>query len=214
MKSSPEEPSSLGQTEEATRWPALLVVGLLASIGLTVILIVAGTWDPGPTGNLVASVAPGTRTTSSTGVVEWLADQSLSPVPPLTATLQLEAAFTRGEPDSGYGLVYGNANSALVVAASPLGYAAVWEQGASGEPDLFHVPWQPWPHVRAATTPNEIWLDVFPAGSRTRIVVRVNREMLWQGSIPARDEAQAGLWLGSAENEATVDFRSLSLFAP
>ncbi len=214
MNASPEKPSPIDQKNDAIRWPALLLIGLVAIIGAIILLIVAGTWDPRPAGNLVASIAPGTRTTSDRGAVEWLADPALSPAPAKMATLQMEAAFSGGELDSGYGLAYGDRNSALVVAVSPLGYAAVWEQGAPGEPELSHLPWQPWPHVQTAGTSNEIWLDLIPAGSRTDVTVRVNREILWQGSIPTPGEAQAGLWLGSEEEATTVDFQTVSLFMP
>lgn len=196
------------------RWPALLLVATIALIGIVLALIAAGTWDPRPAGHQTASIAPGHRTTGGSGAVEWLADPALPPPSAVPATIRLQAAFDKGEADSSYGLVWGDGSSAILIAVSPLGYAAVWEQGAPGEPALFHVPWQPWPHVRPEREANELWLDLVPAGNRLSVTARVNREILWEGSVPAPGTPQAGLWLGSWGGRATVDFRELAFYTP
>lgn len=214
MHAPPDKPATEDGLGDTARRPALLLIGLLGSVGVLLILIALGTWDPEPAGDLTASVAPGERTTRQSGTIDWLTDPAMSLSTPITATIRLEAAFVQGEQDSGYGLAFGHEANALLVAVSPLGYAAVWEQGRPGEPDLFHMPWRPWPHVQTATAPNEIWLDVRPAGGKTFVEARVNREVLWQGSISTPEERRIGLWLGSSGQPATVSFRSLELFTP
>lgn len=201
-------------TNRGVRWPALLLMITVALIGVVMALIAAGIWDPQPAGDHRSSTAPGLRTTGSPGAVEWLPELVLPPFSAAPATIRLQAAFDQGEADSSYGLVWGDDNSAVLVAVSPLGYAAVWEQGAPGEPALHHIPWRPWPHVRPEQEANELWLDLVPAGDRLNVTARVNREILWTGSVPAAGQPQAGLWLGSWGGPATVDFRELTLHTP
>lgn len=195
-------------------WPALGLVLLLATIGLIAALIALGTWDPKPQGVEVARIHPGERTTDEEGKLEWLAVPTVEHTLSVTTTIRLEAAYVSGELDSGYGLAVGNSTNAIIVGVSPLGYAAVWERGAQDEPDLYHLPWQPWPHVQSGTTTNEIWIDVLPAANEAAIAVRINRELLWNGTISLPAESQPGLWLGTFGEETTALFQTLILFAP
>lgn len=189
------------------RWlgvAALVVLGLALA---ALLLSLSGVLAPRPAGPEAAAVSPGFRSVGAGAErVEW---QALSL--PERFTLRLEAAHSEGEIDSGYGVAVGSAERNLVAAVSPTGYAAIWEQTPDGPRYL--LPWQTWAHVRMGDAANEIWLDMTPEGDGWRAIVRVNRELLWEGATGARP-SQSAIWLGSFGGAATVDFRRLSLFAP
>jgi hypothetical protein len=69
------------------------------------------------------------------------------------------------------------------------------------------LPWQPWPHVRLASEPNEIWLDVVDG----RLTARINREWLWSGEVGPL-EGQIGLWAESFGAAAVIDYQAIQLF--
>ena len=111
----------------------------------------------------------------------------------------------------GYGLIIGDEKRSLVVAVSPLGYAAIWERGARGDQTLVWLPWQTWPHVATGDASNEIWVDVEPQGDQDKVSVRINRELQWTGQAAARGD-QVGLWAASFGDEAGVEFQQLTQF--
>ncbi|MEZ4517755.1 MAG: hypothetical protein R3C44_13330 [Chloroflexota bacterium] len=183
----------------------LLVIGAVGLFSL----IAIGVFDPQPVGPRTADFFLYTVPISSQDeVIDWIDNNPVRH----PRTWQLDAAFSSGEPDSGYGLAVGDDDRMLVVGVSPLGYAAVWEQTAGGDETAVWFPWQPWPHVGTDTTPNEIWLDVVPEGDRDRLTVRINRELLWSGQVEALG-GSAGIWLASfGDDDAFVDFRQLTRF--
>lgn len=183
---------------------------LLAFVITAVIAaILTGVFDPRPAGPPASSIHPGPLSLPGRG--ETLGAQSLPGTAPMLAhSVHLTARYVSGELDSGYGLALGTEHG-LTVAVTPTGYVAVWEFAAPGSTPVYHMPWQPWPHVRAGTANNEIWLDVTPAGDRDRVVAWVNRERVWQGEVAALPDGVA-LWLASFGNAVTVDFVTLTWF--
>lgn len=191
-----------------------LAAFMLGTVGiLAVVLIATGVFDPKPYGSLIRTDHPGLRTSSGPG-----ADPYPQPAPwhagsvPTRYSVRLSAALREGETDSGYGLALTGPTARLVVAVSPLGYAAVLEDHDSGEP-VSQLPWQPWPHVRTGSAANEIWLDVDQEDTATRVTAWVNRERLWQGEL---DGPAAGveLWQMTFGRPATVDFQALEWYVP
>ncbi len=187
----------------------LAALGLLALSALVVALIAAGVFDLRPYGPLLRSDAPGVRTLPATGAATFPQSAPWA-APPGRYSVRLRAAYVDGQADIGYGLALGDAAGRLVVAVSPFGYVSVWEE--RGGETINHLPWQPWPHVGIAQAENEVWLDVVTSGARSQVTARVNREQLWQGEIE-RLSPQVGLWLGSFDGPAIVDFRALEWFA-
>jgi hypothetical protein len=204
------------------RWLRGLAVLLLVSSLATIALIAAGVFDPKPVGRLSWSQSlepqtiPGGRRQ-----LTWLA-QPLAKEP---YSLRLTAAYQSGDMDMGYGLVIGHDAHYLGVAVSPLGYVTIWQEGADQKgsdansllpsplPSAFCLlpssllPWQPWPHVRLASEPNEIWLDVVDG----RLTARINREWLWSGEV-GQLEGQIGLWAESFGAAAVIDYQAIQLF--
>ena len=131
-------------------------------------------------------------------------------VPDYPHTIRMTAALSKGEKDTGYGIALGDEDAYLAVAVSPLGYLAVWESKAVGESskDSYLLPWQTWPHVRLASAPNEIWLDIVDS----HITVYINREWLWEGEM-ANGAGSIGLLGESFAGTAVIDFESIALFA-
>lgn len=178
------------------RWGT--AVFLFTAIGLLVLLIGLGVFDPKPLGKLQwqKSVAALTVAGQARSVL-WLAD-GVEGVFSVRGT----AVYQTGETDIVYGLVLGSEDDYLAVVVSPLGYVTLWQ----GE----HVwlPLQTWPHVRTGHEPNEIWVDV--AGEE--ITVRLNREILWvgQGSLAGGVGVIGESW----GETAVVQFPSIQLFAP
>jgi hypothetical protein len=198
-------------------------VGLLLTAVLGIGLISAEVFDPKPFGQLQEEVTPGERALAAgKRQLDWL-DMALPPEP---FSLRLTAAHAGGERDIGYGIALGGAEANVVVAVSPLGYVAIWEQ-VDGE-SVVQMPWQTWPHVhrdgghvpgtsevpgasssqmRGEGEPNELQLDV----SEGQLSVRINRELLWEGEW--RESASGvGLYLESFGEATRVDFRQLELF--
>lgn len=189
--------------------PAAATLGLLTLI--VVIVIATGALDPQPAG-------PQTLDLYLDQTVIAMQDQQmawLSAVEDEAArqatTWQLTAAFNGGNRDMGYGLALGDPGRGLIVAVSPLGYAAVWERDAAGDTLATHLPWQPWPHVRSGESANELWVDVVPDGEADQVRVRLNRELLWQGMV-APLGVSAGLWAVSYGDMSAVTFRRLARF--
>lgn len=195
-------------------WRALrlITVGLSGVLVFLVLLIALGYFDPKPLGPLVLVDQPGVYSTSEGDALV------LSQLPPWPAaatvkqfSIRLTAANVAGELDSGYGLALSDTSRQLFIAASPLGYIAVWEKGTEREP-AYILPWERWPHVLVGRQPNELWLDVASSPGGSIITARINRELLWQDEVDFFPR-EAGLWLGSFGESATVDFQKLEWFA-
>jgi hypothetical protein len=179
------------------------MTALVITAVIVIAVILSGWFDPRPIGKrhhswetAVVNLPP------ESAEIVWLA--GTLPAPPFTVQL---TAVPRGDiTDSGYGLVLGRRDDFLVVAVSPLGYAAVWRVADGVENEL--RPWQTWPRVGPAA--NELWLDV----TADTIIIRLNQELYWQ---TARQIAprQIGLYRAnfSSEQWATVEFNEILLFA-
>lgn len=180
----------------------IAAVGLLLTAVAGIALISAGVFDPKPFGSLQQQSTPGERTLSAgESRLQWLDE----PMPQRPFSVRLTGAHVAGERDVGYGLALGGPQTRLVVAVSPLGYVAVWQEEAGQR--LEHMPWQTWPHVRGGGEPNEIHLDV----QQGQISARLNRELLWQGVWQAPG-GNVGLYLESFGAGARVEFSELTLF--
>lgn len=190
----------------------LIAIGLFAVAAIAVILIAAGAFDPQPFGRLARTDFPGAHIQTETGETSYPLTVPWSPdAPPTRFSVRLTAAHEEGELDSGFGLALGDDVSRLVIALSPLGYVAIYEEGENGEhTDL--MPWQTWPHVRGGTAENELWLDIEPSGDRVAVTARVNREILWQGEM-ARYPTEIGLWQATYGRPVNVEYRKLEWFA-
>lgn len=183
---------------------ALLVCGVVLFV-----VVVSGFRDPQPVGVLVdetpfgpLTVAPGEE------ALLWLG----APESRVPRSYLLTANLAAGEADSGYGLAVGDDRRAFIAAVSPLGYVSVWERDEAGDTTAVWLPWQTWPHVRPGGAPNEVWLDVVPDGAVDRLTVRVNRELLWQGSV-APPAGGVGRWATTFGDDATFDGQRLRRFA-
>jgi hypothetical protein len=183
---------------------------MIIGAGGLILLIALGAFDPQPLGPLLRADQPGIYATAGETFVPQSPPWS-SGKPPGRFSVRLTAANAAGELDSGYGLALGDDNRRLIVAVSPLGYIAIWEEASGGEP-IYLQPWQTWPHVRTGQEANELWLDVETAGDDSRIAVWLNRELLWRGELD-RLSPEVGLWLGSFDGATTVDFQKLEWFA-
>jgi len=200
------------QPERAGRALRLVAAALLLAAVITIVLIAAGAFDPQPIGARLRTDHPGTFEQSETGErvipqdAPWPDD-----APSERFSLRLTAAHAEGDLDSGYGLSLEGAGGRLVVAVSPLGYLAVREETAGGQP-VYHIPWSTWPHVGRGEADNEIWLDVEAGDGRAAITAAVNREQLWRGET-AWTPDRAGLWLAAFDGRAEVAFNSLEWYA-
>ena len=223
------DPQTSPLPRQSWRILGLAAVLLLTATVTAIGLISAGFFDPKPVGELTAelplqpqSIPAGTQS------LNWL-DY------PLTAddfSLRLTAAYESGDLDVGYGLALGSEDAALVVAVSPLGYAAITHfeplpsqtnsnlgeldtmiangppVNAAKQPGTPLLEWQPWPHVNTDQEPNEIWVDK----RGETITVRITREILWTGNVSI-SASQVGLWSGSSNEAGTVDFETLAIFS-
>ncbi|MCB8939721.1 MAG: hypothetical protein H6655_15020 [Ardenticatenaceae bacterium] len=176
------------------------LAGLLATAVLLIILIAAGVFDPKPVGTLQASLPVASLSLNQPGqTVVWLED----PLPAGNFSVRGTAVYQQGNLDSGVGLALGSQADAFVVAVSPLGYVLV-QQG-----EALLLPWQPWPHVGLAEAPNELWLDV----RGESVTVRLNRELLWQGTLHLAAR-QLGLFgEGFGGETAVYTFPSLQIYS-
>ena len=123
MAQSPDARRSISP-RQAIRIVAAAVVILAA---ITVVLIAAGAFDPQPLGSLIQTDKLDRQSLNETGErnsaipAPWFAEET-----PDSFSVRLVAAYIDGELDSGYGLAVGDDSGRLVVALSPLGYAAIW----------------------------------------------------------------------------------------
>ena len=178
------------------RFLNLLLLLLLATVVIAVGLVSLGFFDPQPAGELAHEFEAGVYTVSpGEERLEWF---PLEEGLPDDFALQMLNVIDDGEPGIEVGVAAGDSAAALVLALSPNGYVAIWEETLNGKRYL--LPWQSWPHVRPGE--NEIWLQ--REGKRWQ--ARINRELLWEGSWEGRG-GLAGIYLGRGEGSepATVD---------
>lgn len=188
------------------RWLQRTTAVLLLAIVISIALIAAGTFDPRPVGEFAWRQPLQARAIPvESRQIFWLDETT----PPGHYTLRLSAAHQSGEIDVGYGLVIGDDSRYLLIAVSPLGYVTLsLEPGEEGRtPSEKLMPWQTWPHVAGGDAANEIWLDV----QREGVAVRINRELLWEGSFDAPG-GKIGLFAESFAEAAVIDFRQIELY--
>ena len=175
-----------------------VLAGLLGTAVLLILLIASGVFDPKPVGELQKMLPATTLTVDQPGqTIRWLDE----PLPAGDFSVRGTAVFQSGNLDSGIGLALGDAEQALVVAVSPLGYVLV-RQG-----DAVLLPWQPWPHVQLEENPNEIWIDV----RGREVTVRLNRELLWQGSVDLISH-RLGLFAEGFGETAVYTFPAIEIY--
>ncbi|MFO7662230.1 MAG: hypothetical protein R6X18_06500 [Chloroflexota bacterium] len=202
-------PDRQNHSERLVQIAAIII---LAIASVTIILIMGGVFDPKPAGPLRESTKLGQFSLGQAGEVVLI--QLESPFAnhhPGSYSVRLTSEYVSGETDSGYGLVLGNEDERIFVAVSPLGEAAVWRFSSTEEID-YQVAWQPWPHVRQGSIPNEIWLDVDGSEPNLQVTARINRELIWRGSVEAITPA-AALWLAAFDGPFTVKMTELEWFS-
>jgi len=167
-----------------------------------IFLIAGGHFDPRPLGPLQASWPTAQQISPPlTEQINWL--QGELPAPPIT--LRLTASLAHGALDVGYGLILQTDRESLIIAVSPLGYAAVW-QVIDNEVKAIQ-PWQTWPHIRPVD--NELWLDVQDG----ELTIRFNRELYARLPLTAVPQ-QVGYYSINFEagQDGVVRFGELQLF--
>ncbi|MCL4867845.1 MAG: hypothetical protein KJ063_02655 [Anaerolineae bacterium] len=208
--------------QQVGRWLGWSAVGLLLTALTGISLISMGLFDPPQVGTKERVIPLNQTITTNEGHLEWLDE------PPLgeTFTVQLAAAYTIGEQDSGYGLALGSPDDYLVVAVSPAGYVMVSSerlavrngQLAGGSENLkpetwdlklktLPLPWQLWPHVRRGEQVNLLRVTMQGAD----VAIRINGELLWQGPWAGRGRALA-LYLTSYNQPVTITFQELRIW--
>jgi hypothetical protein len=181
----------------------LILVAAVISIGL----IAGGVFDPAPLGALQWELQERQLDVASQSrEIAWLQEE----VPEAAITIRAMGTLESGEEDIGYGLVWGDEQSYVAFAVSPLGYLALWEAMQSGDATMenYFLQWQTWPHVKEDHEPNEIWVDI----TGDHASVRVNREWLWEGDIGERTR-RVGLLGESFAGSSVVNFSKVELFA-
>jgi hypothetical protein len=188
------------------RWLRFSGIMLGLAAVLIFLLIAAGLFDPKPVGELTATAVPHTLTIPPQHKnTFWLPE----PLPPGNFTVRATITHQSGEPDSGAGLVLSDDCGYLTITISPLGYSALYYTPlftAHCSP-LTERLWQPWPHVRTGSAPNEIWVDVVDGQMR----VRMNRELLWADDAPFQP-TQVGVYGESWGDTAVFHFQQIELF--
>ncbi len=193
------------QTElvgRALAWSALVLL-LAAVAGISFISM--GLFDPPVVGATETKVALDRVLTTDGEQVEWL---EVAPSSDLF-TVRLAAAYTQGERDSGYGLALGTADDYMTVAVSPVGYVTMFARNGSPirlPASASILSWQPWPHVWVGEKSNEFWLEA----KGEQLSVRLNRELLWQGTWAGRGRG-VGLYLVTYNQPVTITFQSLTI---
>jgi hypothetical protein len=191
-------------------WLRRMALLLLLAVGVSLGLIAAGALDPRPYGSVIwREKLPLQALPAKTRRLLWLDVGA----PAEAYSLRLTASLHEGDTDIGYGLAIGDDKRFLTAMVSPLGYVALCfgDAGTSLPASRLvecPLPWQVWPHVRSDRARNEIWIDV----DSDRILVRINREWLWQGTVSDLGH-QIG-WIGETfAGPAVIDNGAIYLFA-
>lgn len=195
----------MGKTFIVSRWWRFSIT-LLAVVIIAVGYILAlRIWvDPQPHGRLQDErPVPILAIPAYSQQILWLD----TPLPTATYTVLLTAVSGQGETDMYYGLAIGEEDNYLEVTISPLGYAAVKRIIAGEEIPL--RPLAPFPHVRGGVQSNEMWVTV---DSSSAVIVRLNREVLWQGKMEKLAGTKIAVVGQSYGNAAEVEFQPLQLY--
>lgn len=181
----------------------LLILGIVGSL-----LIHFGLFDPKPVGDLQVEIQPVAEMTvgDAQQQVDWLDVQ----LPDGDFSVVETAVYQTGSLDSLSGLAIGTKENHLIIATSPLGYVTIKQLIINNQQSIINqspIPFQPWPHVKTSTTPNEIWVNV--VGSE--VTIRINRELLWVGEVEGIGR-QVGIVGESFGETAVFDFPKLQLF--
>jgi hypothetical protein len=159
------------------RLVTLLAILLIGSIILAAFVLAVGFSDPIANENQIwqTSLAP-MKISSGTRDIQWLRENL--PQPPFS--VRITASHASGDLDSAYGILLDQENSKIAVMVSPLGYTSIWRESNSTNEisEVIYLPWQSWPHVRTGNEENEIYISLIGDS----MSVRVNRELLWEGS--------------------------------
>jgi hypothetical protein len=192
----------------AWRWLSIIAVLLLIVVAGGIGLISAGVFDPKPLGTAKDEFPLNHMEIPGNGQeLNWIERR----YPLEIFTVRLTAAKKTGETDVAYGLALGDEDNFLVIAISPLGYYSIWRgSNLTGRLQKSQVvePWQTWPHIRVENNPNEIWIDI---QNKRITTIRINREILWQGSLSIED-GSIGLWAQSFGEPAHIDFQKMEVF--
>jgi hypothetical protein len=192
-----------GSKSRSIRAFAILILAGVILVGL---LVLSGLLDPRPQGAPVWQQAR-----SELDLAELSEEIRFLTAYPIDSdiVLNLASRAASGELDIGYGLALSSDEDTIVIAVSPLGYAAIWEAGTAASPSgrNYLMPWQTWPHILSGRQENEIQLWT----SGNILAVRVNHELLWQGAIPGQYD-RVNLYGISYGDEAVIEARSIELF--
>lgn len=173
---------------------------LLATAVFLILLITSGVFDPKPIGERQTTLPTINLTVNQPGqTIVWLEE----PLPEGDFSVRGTAVWHSGSLDSGAGFVLGDEIHRFIVAVSPLGYVLVQQE------ETAVLPWQPWPHVRLAEAPNEIWIDV----QGEALTVRLNRELLWQGNFTFSGR-KLGIFGENFGETAVFTTATLEIYAP
>lgn len=132
--------------------------------------------------------------------IRWLQEN----LPQPTLSVRVTAGYGSGDLDSAYGILLGQGNKYFAIMISPLGYVSIWEQSASteGETEIYHIPWQTWPHIRTGDSQNEIFVNL----DGDSLSVRINREWLWETRGVDRVD-RVGIIGESYGGDVSIDFK-------
>jgi len=197
--------------------PNIFFIVAVALLVLTIVvigLISAGLFDPKPLGDLSSR----TELDRQIEVAGEYLEPLFSDLDFEEYSVRLSSASKSGSLDIGYGLRIGDSYIYVIVAVSPLGYATLMDQqsadgefasrGAGSKQSEQLLPWQSWPHIKGGRESNEIWIDIKDSNL---VSVRVNRELLWMGSIPLA-AAEIDFWARSYGKEGVVVIDTIELF--
>lgn len=192
----------------AARLIGLFVVLVFAITVGGIALISTGMFDPKPLGSLKDRfpLEP-EQVDAGKLALTWLDQPRLES----SFSLRLTGAYQAGEQDLGYGLAIGQADSAVLIGVSPLGYLTIFRTELPYDADAANesiLPWQTWPHIKGGNQPNEIWVDVQDGNIMS---IRINRELLTSEVIPVGGD-QVGVWAQSFGETAMVEFPLLEHF--
>ena len=195
------------QVISKSRLVTLLAFLLIGSITLVAFLLALGFSDPMANENQIwqASLSP-MQIISGKRDILWLRENL--PQPPFS--VRITANHSSGDLDSAYGIVLDQENSKIAVMVSPLGYTSIWrESNTTNEiKEDIYLPWQSWPHIRTANEENEIYVSLVGDS----MSVRVNRELLWEGS-GIDSIYRIGVMGESFGDDAAIKFQSAEISA-
>ena len=167
------------------RHASAVLLAAVCGIGLMVLLVMSGMFDPKPIGTLAETLQPG-----AVSGQRWL-----TTVPDtFAARMMIDSAEIESA------ILYGTPDEHIAIAIGTDGYLALWQASPAGVEYLY--PWQTWVHVRSDS--NEIWIDMQPE----KWTIRVNREVFYEGEPLV---AVSGRELG-VMGDVSAEISSLQIF--